>query len=124
MHEHELFSFRIQRDHLKWLYQANESFLVEMERQHALEQMGDFYSLKGAVFKRRLMSPLRLKGLSAFAASAYIYTYLPYIAVYLGSTLPVLTACAAGFYGLAAFSDNGVINEIRVIEAGDHSGKL
>lgn len=70
------------------------------------------------------MSPLRLKGLGAFAASAYIYTYLPYLAVYLGSTLPMLTACAAGFYGLAAFSDNRVVNEIRVIEGGDHSGKL
>lgn len=124
VHEHELFSFQIQRGHLKWLSQANESFLAEVERQNALEQMADFFSLKGAVFKRRLLSPLRLKGLGAFAATAYIYSYLPYIAVYLGSTVPVVAACAAGLYCVAAFSDNRVINEIRVIDQGDHQGKL
>lgn len=38
VHEHELFSFKIERDELKYLYQANINFIEEMQRQNELQQ--------------------------------------------------------------------------------------
>lgn len=76
--------------------------------------------MKGAVFRRKALSPRKLKGLGGFAASYGIYSYLPYLAVYLGSTIPIVSACAAGLYGMLAFSETEVVNTITVIEQGDH----
>lgn len=89
-----------------------------------VDQVADIAALKGAVYRKRALNTKRFKGLGAFAASCGIYTYLPYMAVYLGSTVPMVTACLAGFYGLYAFAETEIINEIRVIESGEHAGKL
>lgn len=124
VHEHELYSFQIQRDNLKWLIRANNDYITEMNKLEAMEEAADFAALNGAVYRKRALNTRRFKGLGAFAASYGIYTYLPYIAVYLGSTIPMVSACFAGFYGLIAFAENQLINEIRVIPAGEHSGKL
>lgn len=77
-----------------------------MNKESALDQMADFSQLKGAVYKRRLMNPKRLKGVGAFAATYSIYSYLPYLAAYLGSTVPVVAACAAAFYGMLSFAES------------------
>lgn len=37
VHEHELYSFNIDRENLKWLYRANMSFIDEMNKQEALD---------------------------------------------------------------------------------------
>ena len=124
IHEHELYSFNIDRENLKWLYRANVDFIQEMNKQEALDQAADFASLKGAVFRRRALTPRRFKGLGAFAASYGLYSYMPYLAVYLGSTIPMVTACFAGLYGLIAFAENQLVNEIRVVDSGEHQGKL
>ena len=70
------------------------------------------------MFKRKLLNPPKLKGLSALAASAGIYSYLPFLAVYLGSTVPLLTAVVSGVYGLTQLSDSNLVTEIRVINDG------
>ena len=46
------------------------------------------------------------------------------MAVYLGSTIPVIGACAAGVFGLFAFSDNNTVNQIRVVSEGPNYGLL
>lgn len=106
VHEHELFSFKIERDELKYLYQANINFIEEMQRQNKLQQAIHYSSLNGAVFRRKLLNPKRIKGVGSFAATWYIYSNLPYLAVYLGSTLPVLAACAAAFNGMISFAES------------------
>jgi len=120
VYEHELYSFNIERENLKVLYQANMKFIEDISRQEMLSQLADYSSLKGAVFKRRVLSPKRLRGVGALVASWKIYAYLPYLAVYLGSTVPLVTACAAGLYGMLAFADSETINEIRVIDSGEN----
>jgi hypothetical protein len=42
----------------------------------------------------------------------------------MGSTIPILSACVAGIYGLIAFSDNNSVNVIDIIPTGEHKGKL
>ncbi len=70
------------------------------------------------------MNPKRLKGLGSLATVLGIYSYFPYIAAYLGSSVPILTACAAGFYGMLAFREKQVINSIGFSKEEEHSGKL
>jgi hypothetical protein len=77
------------------------------------------------VFRRRALNPRRLKGLGAFAASLSIYSYAPYLAVYLGATAPVLGAVAAGLYGMLAFGETQIINKITLIkDGGANHGKV
>ena len=64
------------------------------------------------------MNPKRLKGAGAFLSSMGIYSYLPYLTVYFGSTIPVFTACAAGVYGMLAFAESFVVNTIEVNDQG------
>jgi hypothetical protein len=122
--EHELYSFNIERENIKWLYRANLGYLEELGKINALDQVADHVALRGAVFKRKVMNPKRLRGIGAFATSYGVYSYLPYIAAYFGPTVPVVTAVAAGLYGMLSFAESHMINEIRVIEEGEHQGKL
>lgn len=103
--EHELYSFDIKRDDLKWLERANIDFLLEKMKLNEIDQIADATTLKGKVYRRRVLNPKRLKGVGALFASYSIYSYLPYLAVYAGATMPVIAACAAGLYGMLAFSE-------------------
>lgn len=51
-----------------------------------------------------MLSETKLKGATGFLTAGAIYTYLPYISLYIGSTAPVLTACASLLYGIRRFS--------------------
>lgn len=124
VHEHELYSFKIERDNLKWLARANIDYIAQMNQQEALDQAADITALKGAVYRKRALNTKRFKGIGALAATYGLYSYMPYIAVYLGATVPMVTACLAGFYGLYAFAETEIVNEMRVIESGEHAGKL
>lgn len=105
VHEHELYSFNIERENLKWSYQANLDHIDEVEKADAVDQLTHYAQLKGFVYRRKALSPRRLKGITAFAATWGIYSYLPYMAVYTGTTAPILAACMAGLYGMNAFSE-------------------
>lgn len=70
------------------------------------------------------MNPQRMRGIGGLAVSYGLYSYLPYIAVYLGPTVPVVSAVAAGLYGVLNFGESDIVNEIRVIEEGPNHGKL
>ena len=37
VHEHELYSFKIERDNLKWLARANIDYIAQMNQQEALD---------------------------------------------------------------------------------------
>ena len=71
------------------------------------------------------MNPKRLKGFAAFATSYGIYSYLPYLAVYTGPTIPVVGASLAVLFGMFSFAESQTINSIEVIkDAGENQGKL
>ena len=42
------------------------------------------------------------------------------MAVYVGSTVPIFAACAAGVYGLLAFAESNNINVIDIVDSGEH----
>ena len=51
-----------------------------------------------------MLSPRRLKGLGAFGAAFGIYTYLPWLYCYIGTSIPMVAACASVVYGMFAFA--------------------
>jgi hypothetical protein len=107
VNEHELLSFEVERKNLRWLYRANTEFVSEMYRVDAMDQLADHSRLgKDEVFKRRALNPRRFKGVGAFLASYGLYSYAPYLAVYCGTTVPMLGAVFAGIYGMLAFSES------------------
>lgn len=72
-----------------------------------LDQVADHSKLgKDEVFRRRALNPRRLKGLGAFASAWGLYAYAPYLAVYMGATMPMLGAVFAGVYGMLSFSES------------------
>jgi hypothetical protein len=126
VNEHELFSFEVERKNLTWLYRANADFIQEMHRVDQVDQLADHNRLgKNEVFRRRTLNPRRLKGITAFASSYGIYTYAPYLAVYLGTTLPMLGVVCAGLYGMLAFSESQIVNSIKLIkDQSENHGRL
>ena len=127
VHEHELFSFQVERAKLKWLYEANTDYVEELRKVDALDQMADHSRLKAnEVFRRRTLNPKRLKGLGGFATAYGFYSYAPYLAVYMGATLPVLGAVAAGLFGMLSFAESEIVNKITLIKDGsaENHGKL
>lgn len=90
-----------------------------------LDQVADFSRLgKDEVFKRRTLSPRRFKGLGAFFGSWAMYSYAPYIALYTGTTFPVLGAVFAGLYGMLQFSESQIVNSIKIVREAENYGKL
>jgi len=47
-----------------------------------------------------------VKGIGAFASAWGLYAYSPYLAVYMGATMPMLGAVFAGVYGMLSFSES------------------
>lgn len=125
VNEHELFSFEIDRNNLRWLYNSNTDFIQEIRRGDTLDQLADYARLgPNEVFRRRALNPRRLKGITSLAASFGFYSYAPYLAVYLGSTVPVLGAVAAGLFGMLQFSESQIVNSITIVKEGEHKGYL
>jgi hypothetical protein len=54
---------------------------------------------KDLVFKKKWLSPNRVKGFTGLVAAAGLYTYLPVIAAFTGVTIPKLAALVSLLYG-------------------------
>ena len=113
--EHEQYAFNIERENLKWLERSNFKFIQEKLDMRSIEHAADNSSLKGLVYKRKLLDPKRLKGLGAFAGTFCIYSYLPLLSAYIGTTAPMFAACIAGVYGMYSFSDQMFVNTIEIL---------
>lgn len=122
--EHDALSFRIERSNLKWLYNANLDFVEEMVRVNKVEQAADIGSLKGAVFKRKLFTPNRLKALGSFGLAAVGYSKLVALQLLLGPTLPAVGIAGLALYGIGMTAERNFINTIRVVQEGEHAGFL
>ena len=116
--EHEAFSFEIQRENLKWLWNANQDFSREMERLNALEDLTAHANLGGAIFKRKAMSPARLYGVGCFGAAGVTYTNFHMFASVLGSSATLFGITAASIAGMINLNEKNVINSIHFVEGG------
>jgi hypothetical protein len=98
--EHEAFSFQIERENLKWLYNAKQDFSKELDRVNALEDLEAHANLKGKIFKRKALSPKTLTGLGYFGFSGLTYMYYPYFVMHFGQSLSMLGMSMAAVAGM------------------------
>ena len=122
--EHEAFSFQIERENLKWLYNAKQDFSKEMDRANALEDLSAHANLGGKIFKRKTLSPKKLTGLGYFGFAGLSYMYFPYMAMHFGQSLTLLAMSGASVMGMYNFNERNVINSIEFIKDGVDAGKL
>lgn len=122
--EHEAFSFNMERENLKWLWQANLNYQKEMARENQIEDMYNHRNLKGNIYKRRALDSAKLHGIGYFGFLAASYLHFPLLAGILGKNLAVFSMCASAMMGMRKLDDKGLINSIEYIRDGEHQGNL
>jgi hypothetical protein len=81
--------------------------------------------LKGAVFRTKMLSERRVRGLGALGFSALVYAKSASLALMMGPTLPMLGVVASAVYGARALNESGEISKIEYItEVGEQQGLL
>ena len=122
--EHEQFSSKLERQNLRWLYQANLDFIGEMERINWLDKMVDHGALKGSVFRAKALSARRVKGLAGFGVAGLVYMNMTSLALMLGPTVPTLSILGSLMYGAKAFYETETISRIDYITEGEFAGSM
>ena len=103
IYEHEQFSFSMERRNLKWLWDSNNDYVQEISRVNHIDQLADTARLNGKVFKMKMMTPNRLKGIVSFAAAGAAYSHWVSMTLMFGPTLPAFGIAAAAVYGMSQF---------------------
>lgn len=119
-----MYSFRVERNNLRWLYNANLDFCEEMTRVNAAENMADHGSLQGNVFKRKMLSAQRFKGLGAFGAVFLGCGNFTALSLMMGPAFPSIALAGGVMYGMSCFSETETINQISIEREGEHAGML
>ena len=68
-----------------------------------MEDLANHGQLKGAIFKRKVMDPDRLKGLGCFGAALGLWAYFPHVALVLGNNLTTLGMVGLSLGGMFKF---------------------
>lgn len=106
IYEHEQFSFSMERRNLKWLWDANNDYVQEISRVNHIDQLVDTASLNGKVFKMKMMTPNRLKGIVSFAAAGAAYSHWVSMTLMFGPTVSAFGITAAAVYGMSQFQEH------------------
>lgn len=80
--------------------------------------------MKGAAFKAQTLGPRRLKGVGAFALSAWTYANWTTIAMMVGHSVPMVAITASVIYGITKFNYSPEITAVSFQEGGQHDGWL
>ena len=118
VHEHNSFSFGVERRNLRWLFDANMDYISEMGRINHFEQLSDTSNLGGKVFKMKTLTPARGKGLLALGASAWAFTNMVTLTLMMGPTMPVVGILGATVYGMKQFQETKTISAIEKLDDG------
>ena len=124
IYEHEQFSIGIERRNLKWLYSANMDYVNEISTINSLDNLVEYGKLKGSVFKQKMLSPTKAKGLTAFGLAGAAYGSFTTLCLMLGPTAPAIGIVALSMYGANAFNERGSITQIDYVTDGEHAGSL
>jgi hypothetical protein len=85
---------------LKWLYNANQDFTKEMDRASAIEDLEAHASLKGKIFKRKMMDPKKVHGLGYFGLAGMTYAFFPQLALHVGYNAAMLGLTGSMLMGM------------------------
>lgn len=127
--EHEVFSTDVTEDELSHVYNAHKHHLRTLITDNHIKRYNAQKQLKGSYYKRKFMSPARLRGLTSSFLALSMYIYHPYLwphfaAGYLLPKLYTITPIAASLYGLYNLSESNVVHSITRIDSGSDKGKV
>mmetsp|Transcript_16830 Transcript_16830/g.18754 ORF Transcript_16830/g.18754 Transcript_16830/m.18754 type:complete len:368 (+) Transcript_16830:4-1107(+) len=127
--EHAEFSHQVLEDELTHVYDAHKHHLATIITDNRLDRVRNQANLKGAFYKRKLMNPQRLKGLSSSLLAISFYLYNPYLWPYFAGNfitakLFTLTPMAAAFYGVYNLSESRIVHSIERLDSGADEGKI
>ena len=127
--EHAQFSVEILEDELTHVYAAHRHHLSTVLKDRHLERVRQQMNLKGAFYKRKLLNPQRLKGISSSLLAISFYVYSPYLWPYfaggwLTTKLFTLTPMAAALYGVYNLSESNIVHSIERLDSGANEGQI
>jgi hypothetical protein len=127
--EHAEFSTEVREEELTHVYNAHKYHINSLVTDNYIKRYTAQKQLKGAYYKRKLLSPARIRGLSSTILALSMYVYHPYLWPHFaaGIILPklyTLTPIAASLYGLYNLSENNIINNISRIDSGSDKGMI
>lgn len=118
--EHEEYSMQVDRSKTLWLQEASRNYQMEMMKIDHLDMMSDKSRLQGKVFKTKMLSPDRLKGVGALFAASQAFMKMSALSLLVGSTPAMAAVVGFSIYGMKKLHKH---NEVQSIEMGD-DGKL
>lgn len=95
-----------------------------MTKENLLIDLHAHSHLKGKVYKRRVMDPMRLRGIAFFGLSGFLYSSFPYCAAHLGSAFTTLAMTGSSLAGMIHLAEQKSINSIEFLREGEHAGKF
>lgn len=122
--EHDTFSMTLERQNLRWLYQANLDYIGEMERVSHLDNLVQHGQLKGSIFRMKSMSAKRLRGVGCFAFAGLAYANMITLNMMLGPTLPMISIVGAAMVGARSFNEQQMISKIEYVDEGEFKNQL
>ena len=122
--EHEEFSLTLERQNIRWLYQANLDYIGEMTRVTTLDNLIQHGALKGSVFKMKTLSASRIKGIGAFGLAALTYSHMAMLSMMVGPVIPMAGVVGAAVYGASSFMETDMISKIDFVVEGEFKGQL
>lgn len=99
-------------------------FIGEMQRINWMDTMVDHGALKGSVFKAKMMSARRVRGITSFGMAGLLYMNMTSLAMMLGPTVPTLGLIGSLIYGARAFHETNQISRIDYITEGEFAGMM
>lgn len=127
--EHAEFSSKIYEDELVHVYDAHRHHLATIAVDNHISKVSNQINLKGAFYKRKLLSPSRVKGLAGSFVTLSFVLKGPYLWPYfawnsLVAKLYYATPIASTLYTIYNFSENNIIHSIERIDSGSDEGKV
>lgn len=124
LYEHEQFSIGVERQNLKWLYLANMNYVRELSHINRIDDLVDHGQLKGSLYRAKMMSPNKLKGVGALGASAFAFMHWGMLSMMMGPAAPAVGIVALAAYGTSRFAERNTISQIDFVSEGENAGKL
>lgn len=105
---------------------SNDTHVAEIKRQNDIErQTAQLTGLKGAFYRRKLLSAEKIKGLVSMALAGEIWWSYAYLAHSYGSSITSMALIASTIYGASKFLETNFVNSLEVLPEGhEHAGKV
>lgn len=97
-----------------------------MMKQNRIDDLANHYWLKGALYRRKMMSPTKLYGAVFFGVAGSMFSMMPTLTMHIGQTLTYAGITASLMGGMYTMQEKDFVNSINFVkdESSPYNGKL